>query len=75
MARYYFDSFDSRMFVRDDEGTALRDMEARSQPSNAGASRYAEPTPFEGQRVEMFVDVRDEGGKIVTKVKAVIEIT
>ncbi|PBB16822.1 hypothetical protein CK219_26945 [Mesorhizobium sp. WSM4313] len=75
MARYYFDSFDSGIFVRDDEGTELRDMEAvRNQAMRALRDMLSE-TPFEGQRVEMFVDVRDEGGKIVTKVKAVIEIT
>ncbi|MDG4897751.1 hypothetical protein P9272_29870 [Mesorhizobium sp. WSM4976] len=32
-------------------------------------------TTFDDQRVEIFVDVRDEGGKIRAKVKAIIEIT
>ncbi|CDX25230.1 hypothetical protein MPL3356_540009 [Mesorhizobium plurifarium] len=53
----------------------MPDVEAIHNEATRALRDMLSETPFEGQRVEMFVYVRDEGGKIVTKVKASIEIT
>ncbi|PBB96768.1 hypothetical protein [Mesorhizobium sp. WSM3862] len=74
MSRYFFDMFGGSAHVTDETGAELSDIQAvRRQASMALAEIAAEVVPIE-DRLELFVDVRDEAGARVLKARAIFEM-
>ncbi|AZO58957.1 MULTISPECIES: hypothetical protein [unclassified Mesorhizobium] len=74
MSRYFFDTFNGSAHVTDETGAELDDMQAvRREASTALAEMAAEVVPIE-DRLELFVDVRDEAGAPVLKARAIFEM-
>ena len=68
MTRYFFDSDDGHLFLKDEEGLDLHGLqEARAQAQGALADLAREKIARAGSAWSMTTFVRDETGKIVIR--------
>jgi hypothetical protein len=68
MPRYFFDTYDGRRFVRDEEGLELESLgAAKAQGQRAVVDMARDELP-DGDERTLVVSVRDEAGKEVLRV-------
>jgi hypothetical protein len=68
MPRYFFDTYDGRQFVHDDEGLELESLgTAKAQAQRAVVDMARDELP-DGDERTLVVSVRDEAGKEVLRI-------
>jgi hypothetical protein len=68
LPRFFFDTYDGNLFVPDDEGLELENIESAKAEAQAALPHIAKDTPPDGDQRVFIVSVRDEAGQVVVRV-------
>jgi len=67
MPRYFFDTYDGEIFVPDDQGQELKDLEAARAVAQEELPQMAWDELPDGNQRTFIVSVRDEAGQVVLR--------
>jgi hypothetical protein len=65
--RYFFDTYDGELFVPDDQGQELEDLEAAKAVAQEELPQMAWDELPDGDQRTFIVSVRDEAGQVVMR--------
>jgi len=74
MPRYFFDTHDGDLFIRDDDGLELDGIEAARDAATGGLADLARDAIPGSMRRELSVQVRDEGDKPIIRAALWFEV-
>jgi uncharacterized membrane protein len=67
LPRYFFDTYDGNLFVPDNEGIELKDLDAAKAEAQKALPDLARDALPDGDQKTFIVSVRDEAGQVVLR--------